>query len=523
MRRTQNSNLSVFMKIEGFFDILHLIYSKFPRTEPSWGGSYMRAGTLPYLSNERIGAAYSEYVHGEGRTMESQTYQVPMARERFLRSLLFDSLNLVFSSQEFTKSSMFSHTVDFECISVSNVSLDLEREILETVASHHSALAICKFDDSNPLHLDYLWKPLVLKAIATDGDLLTALEYAPEEGELKRDATGRVYLFPDKSTSLHPHATGQFYVFQDQYQPILEEYMLECPMPPKTIARGRDLHASEDVVFGSTPSGVAIQSLRHRTYKKPSSVDVPDAVGYTVSPPDKFQFPDPQIIEKKVRDYCLAVGHESGKWKGFAGAGYCLYRTGDVELLANSLCSALYNDFAPYETRTTADGSLQFTVDILLPARRRGEEGGFVPVTTAWFFSESKAVRLATAYVSGSKGPLNATQSLPRAAFEEPEVLWKEVCSRAREYGLKVRGREYQAAGWLWIGVDQPQRADFVDYIRTQRFAGVVSNIDGKKYLQVGLPGIAIAGLTQMYGTLRQAQVLLGIAGVHCRIEVRGD
>ena len=516
------SNLAVFVKTDGYFDVLDKIYALLPRTESDWTGSYIRTGTLPFLADERVGAKYSEYISGLGRTMQAETYQVRMASERHLRALLLSSLDAVFIHSEFSSSSMLS--VDFECISINNVSQAFKHEILTVVSAIDSMLAVFQFDGTSSLILDYVWEPLVLKAVAINGEFLTTMDYPPEPYELGKTPAGTSFISLGAAPKFsHPSETGRVHVQFDQYAPLVEERLLEHTLPPKFNSTNHDRSLPTQPAVMGTPSGIAIAALRYVTSKKPSAMDDGGAEGYAVSPSEEFQFPDPSVVERKVRDYCLAVGHESGKWKGFAKAGYEIARIGDAELLTSAFCSALFTGFVTHDSRTTADGSVQFTVDVLLPARRSGKEGGFVPATTAWILSQSKPISLSTAYVSGVKGELNPTQSLTAASFQVPEILWNEVRGRALEYGLRVRGSEYQVRGWLWIASHQPCRMDFIDYIRAEVPVGITRRMGGNTYLQVVIPGMAVSGATQMYGTLRQAQILLGIGGVHSRIGVYAD
>lgn len=500
--------LALFVNTRRYFKVLDALFRAI-KAEPSGAPSmYLRAGTIPYLGTETVGAVYTEYKTDIGRRRTAEAVQPPVARERHLRSQLYASLRPLYQSPGFNEDSLL--TTDFECISLSSVPRSLELSILSDPVVLEAAHLISRFDPSDTLQFAYLWQRLTLRGLVLDGKLLKPLEDDPVE--IGIDPNGRTYLVPPFLQPDDSFASGWFHVVSDQDRPAVEHGFLEASFPNivgKPVLKKLQL-------FGHTPARNALRYLETTTRRKPSAVDSASMPGHTTSPPPALQFPDPETVLLKVRDYCLAKGRPENKWQGFATAGYEGHRKEDASLLAFALCSTLLQDYVPYDVRTTADGSTQFSVDVLLPSRR----GGYTAVLTSWHFAENKGVSLSTAYVSKTLAPCNPTQTLIEASFSQPSVLWREVWGRSNRYGEMVRGDETQAMGWLWVPLKDPFSRAFVEYARSINQTGIVRRRQGLTYHQILRPGPAVLGETQMHGTLRQAQALLGIAGINSRIEV---
>lgn len=504
---TDGGPLTIFVKTSGYFHVMEAILKAIHAEAPRDLATFVRAGTLPFHGNETVAATYSAYVENVGRTLTSEAFQPPMARERKLRSRIFQNLVVLLSAPGFSNESMLK--VDFECISFSNVSAEFLEVLITNLSISNAVLLIARFDPNDPLQYTYLWNSLPLRLLVLqDRLLLKPLDYPPDE--VRFTMSGRPTFTRPGHLDHDQFAAGTFHVLGDEDRPAIEESFTDFTLPD-VIPEPRKVRQA---YFLPTPTRRALQFLERTTTRRPSVVDSAENPAHTISADAYFQFPDPENVRQKVKDYCLS--RKNTKWGGFALAGYDDSRFGDAELLTHSLCSALYGQFEAYDVRTTADGTTQFSANVLLPSRR----GGYVMVMTAWHFSQTKSLSLATAFVSKDLASCNPTQTLKAASLESAEKLWAEITERACRYGELVSADEEQVRGWLWVEIESSKSRPLLKQVSQNGDAGVMRRLEGKRHRQVLLPGPSVLGVTQMVGALRQAQILLGISGIRSKIEI---
>jgi hypothetical protein len=314
------------------------------------------------------------------------------------------------------------------------------------------------FDPGDALCRAYFWNNLPLYAAVGPGAWYELLQESPEfgwppsdDGSFTVDADyirepKRAILFSDFGSRVFFERGVQVSNFPDDLPPV----------------------ASPNRTQGD-PSSRALDVLGAEPTTRLSPRDDPSIRTRFVLAPIGLRYPDPMEILPKVELYCLARNQADAKWKGFASAGYELARGDDSHLLAASLASSLLFTPTLQDVRTTADGHLQFGVDIALPTRR----GGYAPVTTSWLLSATKSPRLGTAFVSGSanRAALANTLKVPVGIYEDFAAVTDWIDSSSGDFARDRYSDGGAAFGWVWVRHDHARSAEFAAWLRRHRSA----------------------------------------------------
>ncbi|RBY90642.1 hypothetical protein [Blastococcus sp. TF02A-26] len=468
----------------------------------------VRGGTITTTTDRVVAATYSAYAETEGRRLVSQTLGVAADEEVRRRRDLLDSLE-IHREDEFSLD-LGDPTQTLDCISVSALPDVAYTELADDLLTGGLVVAAASWVHYAELPRLYLWDRLPLTAVLSSGVLLTSVEDGPEGfGE---DENGRIFVIPASSPTAHDPTRGQFYEFGDI---IAEKRFSGVPLPADLpAARRRDLSPSHDRQL--SPVQTALAALGTTKTRRISPRDDQSRAGWTRLPPTALQFPSFDRVVEKVRTYCLDPGQADQKWSGFASAGYLLGRTGDAELLSHLLCGALLGPFEPRDTRVTADGAVQFGVNVLLPRRDRG----YATATTAWFAKEDQPLSLGTAFVSSVTGSCAKGPTLTSAAMDgDWRALLHEVTHLSLGYGRSIQDSPMSAKGHLVISHGDPTSRSFALWARRNTSFTTSARVAGRPVTLLVLP-VGILGESLVHGVYVMAVTLLGLAGVKARAVV---
>lgn len=474
-----------------------------------WIGTHARikGGTIMTTAGRVVAATYSKYAETVGRRVTSQTVSVAIDEEVRRRADLIGSL-AVHREDEFALN-LADPIRTLDCISVSDLPESAYVALADELLTNGLVEAAASWACDAELPRLYLWDRLPLTAVLSAGVLLTSVEDGP--AGFGEDEHGRPFVIPASPLTGRDQARGQFY----EYGGIIPEKRFAGLFLPTDLPTAR--RDSSTVQHRQlSPVLTALRALGDTSTRRISPRDDRSVPGWTRLPPTAQQFPDFERVLGKVRTYCLNPTQTDRKWGGFASAGYSLARRGDAELLSHLLCGALLGPFEPRDTRVTADGAVQFSVNVLLPRRDRG----YATVTTAWFAKADQPLSLGTAFISAVTGSCARGPVLTGAAMDgDWNVLLDEVTRLSSDYGRSIRDSPLSAKGHLVISHDNPRSRSFALWARRNAASTTSTRVANRPVTLLVLP-LGILGESLIYGAYRMAVTLLGFAGVDARAVV---
>jgi hypothetical protein len=459
--------------------------------------------------------AANEKVRRRDRSQE----QVPYAAEEAERKALASTLTFHMGVPHL----LWSPHSAYECLVLSGITVDELLRALDSAKAKEPPAAAVSFSCDSQLPMKYLWRYLPLRYLITGGYVLERSQWSIVD--LDFDYRDDVIENQDWVNVSRPWKyKGMFLNLDDNDKYIyLERRVRELDIP-EDLRPARPTGASEVVARKVGPPTEIVLSRIPWSVSKLSKLDDPRSRAFHQTAQEPLdQWPNPEQVKKKIISYCLNREHKERKWIGFAKIGYTSDRVDDVEYLTYALCSAILDlSLEPYDIRASADGTLEFVVDVLLPSRL-----GPKRVTTAWNAQNGKRIALSSAYVSSGKKPMSEVILIPESATEGGwEDFHNWMSGRAAAYGKAVASSPYQATGLLWVPHAASETARrFALWSRrtghasSQRFRKKTAGGDCT-LLSIGFP---ITGVTEVVGALIMAQVCLGLRGIKSIIEYRYD
>ncbi|KAB1141590.1 hypothetical protein F6X68_21535 [Micromonospora sp. AMSO12t] len=468
----------------------------------------VKAGLLMPLGSRLNSVGYSARVGGE-RHLERHELVTPYQVELEAKGHLFRCLEFAHRSQSFTVESMVG--VSYYCLAFSSTSLDLVREAASQAGSH-DVVAIAGFPADDFLCFTALWDWLLLAYIVVQGFVLEAIQETVADFGLSQEGLNDYAWSPGE----RPWNSPGFFSNEFEGHVLLERRLSELPLPPDLSAT--KLFRRKKV---ASPARIALRQLPGEI-DKINRRDDPERPGHFELDEPLWQWPDPEQAYRKIEDYCLKVGHPERKWEGFARIGF-LSHYGDGRYLAYLLCSALLcSDFTAYDMKVSADGTLEFSVNVMVACRT----GEFRNIWTAWNAKPGRPIALSSAYVSPPGGrvcskPLSPPGRISESASWDDRYAWVE--GAARKYGNAVSGEGLCAVGWLWLPHDDSATKSFAAWCRRNKGQFTFKR---KKYggmvTQLNLE-LTFLSMEQIVASLRMAQACLGMLGVRSIVDVRYD
>ncbi|MEU4523454.1 hypothetical protein AB0F52_32670 [Amycolatopsis sp. NPDC024027] len=473
-----------------------------------------------YVGNLIRRVSRVEYTAANDKVRRRDRWQeeVPYAAEEAERKALVSALTFHVGAPQL----LWSPRSAYECLVLNGVTIVELLRALDYSKPKEPPVAVVSFSGNSQMPMRYLWRYLPLRYLITGGYILERSQWSIVD--LDFDYGEEVVENQDWANVSRPWKhKGMFLELDDDRYIYLERQVSELDIP-EDLRVARPIEPSEEISSRpGPPTEIVLGRIPWKT-SKVSKLDDPGSKAFHKTSQEPLdQWPDPEQVKKKIILYCLNREHKERKWIGFAKVGYMSERVEDVEYLTYALCSAILDlSLAPYDIRASADGTLEFAIDVLLPSR-------FGPkrVTTAWNAQNGKRVALSSAYVSSGRKPLSEAILIPEHAAEgDWESFYNWMSGRASVYGKAVASSPYQATGLLWIphAASDTARAFALwsrrsGHASPQRFrrkaAGGYCTL-----LSIGFP---ITGVTEVVGALIMAQVCLGLRGIKSIIEYRYD
>lgn len=412
--------------------------------------SRMHSGIVVPRSDEVLEVSQGPYAVATGRRIESSKQAVrPGVEYRDVFTAL-ESIDVEPGYRRPTVAEVLLSRV--EVLTFSSIPQPVWDRMRKSRFLRRRLLLLGTFELTNAHARTYLWNQLPLTAAIGAGVWFERIQDSPDYGwPTPQDSSFRV----DDSYAREPsHA-----VLFDDYG---DETYFERGASGDSFPAPLPYVASLDDPL-KDPSSQAIDKLRKGTTRISGQDDASAATRFALAPIGQ-RYPDPMSQIEKITRYCLSTSHVARKWEGFYSAGYEAARPGDIHLLAASLCSALLLHPQIEDARTTADGKLQFGVNLALP----GRWGGYWPTTTSWLLAPADSPRLATAYVSSKAGTdeLSPTLILPAGVEADYSSLASHVHTESARYAGERSSDGGSAFGWLWIRHDHPRSAEFARWLR---------------------------------------------------------
>jgi hypothetical protein len=413
--------------------------------------SRMHGGLVVTRTEQIVEVSQSSYVEGEGRRVKS-------SRRGVRQGLEYRGLMSAIGSIEAASGYSLPTPRDlvwspFEVLVFSSVPSSIWSRMKASRFLRRRLALLGTFDATDTYCRRYLWDHLPLYAAVGSGIWFEMLQDSPDFGwPPSEDESFRV----DPNYFREPKRSVLFSAFGP-------EVYFEKGAP--TSAFPMDLpRVEEEAESPRDPSSQALHLLGLEPTTRISSQDDPSASTHFELAPIGLRYPDPMVQLDKIMRYCLDPSHAERKWVGFASAGYETRRSDDPYLLAASLSSALLFEPMFDDLRTTADGGLQFGVNVALPTRA----GGFAPSTTSWLLTPSRSPQLSTAFTGGTAGrrELAATITVPREVVGDFVAIADWVEEASERYAGERYSDGGSALGRLWIRHDHTTSAAFAQWLR---------------------------------------------------------
>jgi hypothetical protein len=406
-----------------------------------------------------------------------------------------------------------------EAVSFSSIDGATLQALVELPDFRPHVIAAGHFDPTEPVQFCQLWSLLVPDAIVTGGRILEAIEDVPTFLADWTTLTEVGQLTP---------GDGAFYeLLGDVY---VDEGSTDCAIPLPLVA-------PKPVSTHETAIAIAMARAGLITGRRISTQDRPD-VEATVSRSFAFyEFPNPNVVEMKVRDFLLNRRHPKARWRDLADRGYFDHGDGGL-ILASTLASVFHGSFETWDVRPTADAALQFTVPVILPSAHAP-----LPLITSWTYRDGPApgssnlhddptstarygLWLSTAHVDRSCEEYAAPAIVP---FEPTTCDWNELVTfveaEARSACTRFAADGVSAVGFLWVPRGVGRQAEFFRWIRLNR--------DVRTHRRRAYGGsVALYSLvslrtyeseTGVSTAMRLAQTLLGMVGIRSHVSVHFD
>ena len=258
-----------------------------------------------------------------------------------------------------------------------------------------------------------------------------------------------------------------------------------------------------------TPVEQAFRHLGRDIVTRLGGMDDPSRPGEFTLPRWESQYPDVIAAETRLIAYSLNVDHDERKFEGFHHHGWGTHPLDSIRI-ASYICSALLGDFHPRDVRVTADGALQFGVNIAIPSRKYV----YMPLTTAWILEPGGLLRLSTAFVTSTNDEFD-----PSAQVEDEDSLdWKETVLKAASYGRQAPFEQVtRASPRLYIQRKGVANALTKRLVRERKDHGTFSRTPLGRALLVPLNDDSWSW-AQACRAAAYAQVDLGLHGVRSKI-----
>lgn len=413
--------------------------------------SRMHGGLVVTRTTQTIEVSQGSYVKGEGRRVKSSRQGVRQGLE--LKWLLSAIASLEPASGYSLPTPRDLVWSPFEVLVFSSVPTSIWNRMQRSRFLRRRLALLGTFGPTDVFCRRYLWDHLPLYAAAGSGVWFEMLQDSPDFDWPSEPLTFRV----DPGYFREPRRSVLFAAYDD-------EVYFERDAPGDSFPEDLPPIDDDEEESPRDPSSDALHRIGRESTTRISTKDDPTVVTKFSLAPIGLRYPDPMAQLDKIERYCLDVSHAEQKWVGFASAGYEEVRADDPHLLAATLCSALLFEPRFDDLRTTADGRLQFGVNIALPTRA----GGFVAATTSWLLTSSNSPRLGTAFVTGSPGrrELAGTIKTPMDAHDDFAAIadWVEEASDA--YASRRFSDGGSAFGRLWIRHDHTRSAQFAQWLR---------------------------------------------------------
>lgn len=409
----------------------------------------MHGGIVVPRTKEVLSVGQSPYIPERGRRVESSSHGIQQGVEYQGLLAAIQSLEPAHGYSHPTTRQLFRA---LEVITFSAVPLRVWERMKRSRFLRRRLAFLGSFDATDAFSRLYLWDSLPLYAAADSGTWFERLQDSPEFGWPPSDDAS---FFVSESYAREPKRAVLFASFGDEI--FFERGARSTKFPRDLPPIGKLSEPPLD------PSLRAAKFVGRQPTTRISSQDDP-SVGtqYDVAPIG-LRYPDPMAVVNKIERYCLAPGHSDGKWNGFAVAGYESSRADDAYLLAASISSSLLFEPLMDDLRTTADGGLQFGVDVALPSRR----GGLARVTTSWILTSSKSPWLGTAFVTAPRGaPLAKTLTVPAGIEHDFSAVATWVKDESAAFAADRFSDGGAAFGWLWVRHDHDRSAEFARWLR---------------------------------------------------------
>ncbi len=486
----------------------------------------IRAGQIMSTNRMLSSATYSPFVPDEGRSLKSYGQGPRVAVEHDLEQLLKMALRTPVTGDdpEDPYASESSQILRNDTLSFSSIHEWTLEAFVDLPEVRPHLVAYGPFDPDDSALKVLLWDQLVPVVVLSRGRILEHLEDEPEFD-----------LSTEVPTLLNPtpNHLGQAIFYESDDHVFVDERALGWEIPPP-------LAESVRTVEYDSPVGTIMSRSLFSTTTRLSPVDDPDAPASVSRSLYFHEFPNPNVVESKVKSYLLAEAQPEQKWLAFADHGFV--DRGDTALVLASLFSSVFfSDFVANEVRPTADGALQFTVPVLLKSHR-----GYLPLATSWVYRDSgdslktadlgdgdvrgpklaAGVWLSTAYPDRNHDshatplgtPFNALTSDWAGLDEYVEQAAKSVASR-------MRANAYSTSGWLWIPRGTGRQRAFYEHTRSHHRGSSYSrkHLGGQVTALDPLRGLRTGGESEVSSALRLAQVILGIAGIRSHAQLHFD
>lgn len=494
-----------------------------------------QSGSAPLRTRVRVGTVladtstvsrmtYGEHEVGVGRRQQRRTERHKMRVELDRDAQLAAALTIFTDAPEATleRSGAWANfrILGWEAVSFSSIDSETLQRLIDLPQWRRSIIAAGHFDPMDWVQFHLLWRCLRPHAMVTDGHILEAIE---DEPTFLDDWTTLCEI--DALTFGH----GAFYELMDfvYVDEMAANYAIPVPLVGAKVAPpGND-----------TPVAVAMSHAGPVTGPRISTQDRADSHATVSRSYAFYEYPDPNILERKAREFLLNRHHPKARWQDFANFGYLDQGDGSL-VLASTLASVLYGPFLPLDVRPTADGALQFSVAVLLPSAHAS-----LPLTTSWTYrdgppptstdlddpgglSASHGLWLATAYVDRR----HEEYARPRVAPFEPTTRdWHELVdfveAEAQAASTRVAADAASTMGFLWVPRGSGRQSEFFNWIRANREAQTYRRrAYGGPVLLYQLNSRRLSeGEIGASTAMRLAQTLLGMAGIRSYVSLHFD
>ena len=413
--------------------------------------SRMHGGLVVTRTTQIVEVSQSSYVRGIGRRVET-------SRRGIQRGLENRGLMSAIASIEAAPGYSLPTPRDlvwspFEVLIFSSVPSLIWSRMKKSRFLRRRLVLLGTFDSTDAYCRRYLWDHLPLYAAAGSGIWFEMLQDSPDFGwPASNNETFRVdpnhfrepkrsVLFSSFNRELYFERGAPSAAFPEDLPPIEEEDEPPCD-----------------------PSSQALRLLGLKPTTRISAQDNPSAGTHFELAQIGLRYPDPMMQLDKIQRYCLNISHAERKRVGFASAGYESWRADDSYLSAASLSSALLFEPSFDDLRTTADGGLQFGVNVALPTRA----GGLEPLTTSWLLTSAESPQLSTAFINRTAGrrALSGTITVPLELGADFAAIADWVEEESEQYASARFSDGGSAFGRLWVRHDHGTSAAFAQWLR---------------------------------------------------------